>query len=59
MIRPNCGSRAGLWKMSTYLGLHADVAAAPAIVLAAVTCFAIAFLVSPRGLRLRRRGAGG
>ena len=42
-----------------YTSFHADVAAAPAIVLAAVTCFAIAFLVSPRGLRLRRRSSGG
>ena len=37
-----------------YASFHANVAAGPAIVLAAVALFGLAFLVSPRGL-LRRR----
>ena len=37
-----------------YASFHADVATGPAIVLAAVALFAVAFLASPRGLRRRR-----
>ena len=40
-----------------YASFHADVAAGPAIVLAAVALFGMTFLVSPQGLR-RRRKAG-
>ncbi len=46
--------------LSTVVGLyasfHADVAAGPAIVLSAVAIFSIAYVISPRGLRLRRGG---
>ena len=37
-----------------YASFHADVATGPAIVLAAVALFAVAFLASPRGLRRLR-----
>ena len=40
-----------------YTSFHLDLAAGPAIVLAAVALFAIAFLLSPHGLTARRRPA--
>ena len=53
------GALAGLLAVvgGLYASFHLDVAAGPAIVLAAVALFILAFLLSPRGLTARRRPA--